>query len=132
MFNSPQSRPASPASGSGSPSPYQNHPRSLSPAPGPRQGPRSMSPGPYGGGPQRPSIPPPGGKRRSNSAGQVRDRRNSPPRPSPMNPNASNMQRIALQLQAVTVPGDVISQPYPLPGGQRKPVPAQGYPGQAL
>ena len=110
--------------------------RSMSPGPyggGPQ---RSMSPGPYGGGPQRPSIPLPAGKRRSNSASQVRDRRNSPPGPSPMNPNASNMQRIPLQLQAVTAPGEVIP-PQHSQGGQRKPVPgpafsAQGFPGQAL
>ncbi|KAL1650978.1 hypothetical protein SLS61_005747 [Didymella pomorum] len=49
--------------------------------------PRSMSPGPYGGGPMAP--PPQMGRPRSNSAGQVSGARRGPaPGPSPMNPNA--------------------------------------------
>jgi hypothetical protein len=80
-----------------------------------------MSPGPYGGGRQRPTIPSPGGKRRSNSAGAVRERRNSPVGPSPMNPN---VQRVPMQLQAVTAPGQVGSQSPPQ-GVARKPVPGQ-------
>ena len=90
--------------------------RAMSPGPGPAQ--RSMSPGPYGGGPQRPNVLPPGGKRRSNSASQVRDRRMSPPGSSPMNPNA-NLQRVPTQLQAMSAFGD-LSQSM-----QRKPVPGQ-------
>lgn len=118
MFGPGQPRPLSPAGGRSSPS---NHYREQVPVfPGARPGPRSMSPGPYGGGPQRPNIPPPGGKRRSNSASQVRDRRNSPPGPSPMNPNASNISRMPMpmQLQAGVAAGDAT---YP----QRKPVPGQ-------
>lgn len=122
MFGSPVARPTSPAGGRGSPGPYSRDPRSMSPPPRPVQ--RSMSPGPYGGGPERPSMPPPGTKRRSNSASQVRERRNSPPGPSPMNPNANNMQRIPLQLQAVTAPGQLIPSSQP-PAGLRKPVPGQ-------
>lgn len=52
--------------------------------------PRSMSPGPYGGGPMAP--PPQMGRPRSNSAGQVNGARRGPaPGPSPMNPNAGSM-----------------------------------------
>lgn len=114
-----QQRPASPANGRGSPSPFPQALRPGSPNPAPYQ--RSMSPGPYGGGPQRPTIPPPGGKARSNSASAVRDRRNSPPGPSPMNPN---VQRVPMHLQAVTAPGQVLSQSPPQ-SVARKPVPGQ-------
>lgn len=108
----PQPRPLSPASGRNSP-----HPPSISPAngrmsPGPRSmspamnmnmnngrarsnsnalpyagPPRSMSPGPYGGGPQQMAPPQQMQRPRSNSASQIQARRNSPPGPSPMNPN---------------------------------------------
>ncbi|MCJ1260818.1 hypothetical protein MMC22_000681 [Lobaria immixta] len=122
MFGSPIPRAASPAGGRGSPTPYSRDPRAMSPTPRPVQ--RSMSPGPYGGGPQHAIIPPPGTRRRSNSASQVRERRNSPPGPSPMNPNASNMQRIPLQLQAITAPGQLIPQSHSQKG-LRKPVPGQ-------
>ncbi|MCJ1461766.1 hypothetical protein MMC07_000365 [Pseudocyphellaria aurata] len=122
MFGSPVPRPTSPASGRGSPGPYSRDPRSMSPVP--RPVPRSISPGPYGGGPERPTIPPSGTKRRSNSASQVRERRNSPPGPSPMNPHVNNVQRIPLQLQAVTAPGQLIPQSH-TPTGLRKPVPGQ-------
>ena len=81
-----------------------------------------MSPGPYGGGPQRPAnMPPAGGKRRSNSASDLRDRRQSPPGPSPMNPN---VQRVPMQLQAVTSPDQALNQSPP-PTMARKPVPGQ-------
>ncbi|MCJ1388852.1 hypothetical protein MMC18_001702 [Xylographa bjoerkii] len=50
---------------------------------------RSMSPGPYGGGPQQ-TVLTPAGKPRSNSAGEIREKLNSPPGPSPMNPNAQS------------------------------------------
>ena len=84
-----------------------------------------MSPGPYGGGPQRANIPPPGQKRRSNSASDVRERRNSPPGPSPMNPNATNSpqgsQKVPMQLQAITPPHSLRTATPPT----RKPVPGQ-------
>ncbi|KAI9710857.1 MAG: hypothetical protein M1812_007309 [Candelaria pacifica] len=87
------SRPMSPGAG-----PYAQPPRPLSPGgrarqPQPHFGgkPRSVSPGPYGGGQQRPT--PPVSRRRSNSASQVMARRASPPGPSPMNPNAAAIQR---------------------------------------
>lgn len=114
-----QQRPASPVNGRASPSPFPQALRPGSPNPAPGQ--RSMSPGPYGGGSQRPAIPPPGGKARSNSASAVRDRRNSPPGPSPMNPN---VQRVPMHLQAVTAPGQVLSQS-PSQSVARKPVPGQ-------
>ena len=117
MFGPGIPRPLSPASGRGSPNPYVRESRTMSPGPGPVQ--RSMSPGPYGGGPQRPNFPPPGSKRRSNSASQVRERRMSPPGPSPMNPNAGSLQRVPLQLQAMSAFGDIP------PNMQRKPVPGQ-------
>ncbi|KAL9619072.1 MAG: hypothetical protein Q9160_006248 [Pyrenula sp. 1 TL-2023] len=80
----PQPRPMSPA-------PYNQPPRPLSPglqkprSPAPQK--RSMSPGPYGGGPGGVKPPPAvGQRRRSNSTGavSVRDKRNSPPGPSPL------------------------------------------------
>ncbi|KAI4249418.1 MAG: hypothetical protein L6R42_008999 [Xanthoria sp. 1 TBL-2021] len=128
MFNSGQQRPMSPSSGRGSPSPYDRGPRGM--APGPHGGQRSMSPGPYGGGPQRPNIPPPGGRRRSNSASEVRERRMSPPGPSPMNPNAqgilSGAQKVPLQQQAVVRPDQVpLSSSPPASIPARKPVPGQ-------
>ncbi|KAF1916402.1 hypothetical protein BDU57DRAFT_556637 [Ampelomyces quisqualis] len=52
--------------------------------------PRSMSPGPYGGGPQM--SPPRMGRPRSNSANQATNPRRGPaPGPSPMNPHAGPM-----------------------------------------
>ncbi|KAL5422794.1 hypothetical protein PMIN04_004409 [Paraphaeosphaeria minitans] len=80
----------SPAPRSVSPGPRQMPPpqgraRSSSNAPNVNQ-PRSMSPGPYGGGPQM-APPPQMGRPRSNSASQI-SRRGSPPGLSPMNPNA--------------------------------------------
>lgn len=121
MMGAGQQRPASPASGRGSPSPYNRAPRPMGPGPNGSQQ-RSMSPGPYGGGPQRPAvIPTPGSKRRSNSASEVRDRRQSPPGPSPMNPN---VQRVPMHLQAVTSPDSTLSQSPPQTMA-RKPVPGQ-------
>ncbi|KAJ4992569.1 variant SH3 domain-containing protein [Stagonosporopsis vannaccii] len=108
--SSPHPPALSPASGRMSPGPRQMHspqmhgPRnrahSNAPYPGSPQArgrsnsnapyagpPRSMSPGPYGGGPMAP--PPQMGRPRSNSASQVHGARRGPaPGPSPMNPNA--------------------------------------------
>ncbi|KAI4109579.1 MAG: hypothetical protein LQ339_001692 [Xanthoria mediterranea] len=128
MFNPGQQRPMSPSSGRGSPSPYDRTPRGM--APGPAGGQCSMSPGPYGGGPQRPHIPPPGGRRRSNSASEVRERRMSPPGPSPMNPNAqgilSGAQKVPSPQQAVVGPDQVpLSSSPPASIPARKPVPGQ-------
>ncbi len=121
MMGPGQQRPASPASGRGSPGPRNRAPRPIGPGHNGSQQ-RSMSPGPYGGGPQRPAnIPTPGGKRRSNSASDLRERRNSPPGPSPMNPN---IQRVPMQLQAVTSPDQALSQSPPQTMA-RKPVPGQ-------
>lgn len=110
-------RSMSPASGRNSPGPalYDQSPRPRSPGSFAKQ-PRSMSPGPYGGGPHRPPTSP-GGRNRSNSASQVRERRNSPPGPSPMNPNARGPQNLPIQL----TPGSPHSQ-VTMP---RKPVPGQ-------
>ncbi|KAL8676463.1 MAG: hypothetical protein Q9186_007024 [Xanthomendoza sp. 1 TL-2023] len=128
MFAPGQPRPMSPNGGRGSPSPYDRAPRGMSPGPYPGQ--RSMSPGPYGGGPQRANMPPAGGKRRSNSASEVRERRMSPPGPSPMNPNArdilSGIQKVPLQQQAVVGSEQAprsTSPPASVPA--RKPVPGQ-------
>ena len=128
IFGPGQQRPMSPSNGRGSPSPYDRAPRGMTSGPHPAQ--RSMSPGPYGGGPQRVNIPPPGSKRRSNSASDVRERRNSPPGPSPMNPNAQNIlsgiQKVPMQLQAITAPDQALpatSPPSSMP--PRKPVPGQ-------
>ncbi|KAL8656629.1 MAG: hypothetical protein Q9226_002611 [Calogaya cf. arnoldii] len=128
MFDPGQQRPMSPSSGRGPPSPYDRAPRGM--APGPHGGQRSMSPGPYGGGPQRPNIPSPGGRRRSNSASEVRERRMSPPGPSPMNPNAqgilSGVQKVPLQQQAAAGPDQVpLSSSPPASIPARKPVPGQ-------
>ncbi|OSS44292.1 hypothetical protein B5807_11034 [Epicoccum nigrum] len=109
--SSPHPPALSPASGRMSPGPRQmpppqmqgsprNRAQSNAPYPGSPQGrgrsssnapyagpPRSMSPGPYGGGPMAP--PPQMSRPRSNSAGQVNGARRGPaPGPSPMNPNA--------------------------------------------
>ncbi|KAI4200354.1 MAG: hypothetical protein LQ350_004002 [Teloschistes chrysophthalmus] len=128
IFGPGQQRPMSPSSGRGSPSPYDRAPRGM--APGPHSGQRSMSPGPYGGGPQRSNMPAPGTKRRSNSASEVRERRMSPPGPSPMNPNAQNIltgaQKGPMQPQAVATPDQALPSPSP-PASMptRKPVPGQ-------
>ncbi|SLM37513.1 SH3 domain [Lasallia pustulata] len=85
------------------PATYNRAPGPMSP--GPFYGQRSMSPGPYGGGPQqRPNVPPLASRRRSNSASEVRERRHSPPGPSPMNPNASIIARLPPQLQPASPP----------------------------
>ena len=114
-------RSMSPAGGRNSPGPvmYDHSPRSGSPGPFTKQ-PRSMSPGPYGGGPQRPPTSP-GGRNRSNSASQVRERRNSPPGPSPMNPHGKSSQRLPIQLTA----GSPQLQASPPTSMLRKPVPGQ-------
>ena len=117
-----QQRPQLPANGRGSPNSQSQGraPRPYKPT-GSQQ--RSMSPGPYGGGPQRPvQIPTPGSKRRSNSASEVSSRRNSPPGPSSLNPN---VQRVPLQLQAVTSPDQALKQSSPQSTMVRKPVPGQ-------
>ncbi len=84
----PPSRPMSPSS-----APYNQTPRPLSPGPivgsprAPRpQQPRSMSPGPYGGGKPPGKIVAANQRKRSSSTGavDVRERRNSPPGPSPL------------------------------------------------
>lgn len=122
IHGSPQQRPASPADGRGSPAPYNRAPRPMSP--GPLRGQRSMSPGPYGGGPQqRTNIPPPVARRRSNSAAEVRERRNSPPGPSPMNPNAGIIARLPPQLQPASPPRSPSQSPPQTLA--RKPVPGQ-------
>ena len=119
MMGPGQQRPASPASGRGSPTPYGGRaPRPMGPN-GSQQ--RSMSPGPYGGGPsQRPAGTPMSGKRRSNSASDLRGGRNSPPGPSRMNPN---IQRIPMQQQAIASPDGLSAPSTPTVG--RKPVPGQ-------
>lgn len=122
IHGSPQQRPASPANGRGSPSPYNRAPRPMSPAS--LRGQRSMSPGPYGGGPQqRTNIPLPAARRRSNSVAEARERRNSPPGPSPMNPNAGIIARLPPQLQPTSPPRTPSqSPPHAL---TRKPLPGQ-------
>ncbi len=117
-----QQRPQSPANGRGLPSPHSQGraPRPYKPT-GSQQ--RSMSPGPYGGGPQQPAkIPTPGSKRRSNSVSEIGSRRTSPLGPSGLNPN---VQRVPMQLQAVTSPDQALSQSPPLNKMARKPVPGQ-------
>ena len=121
MMGPGQQRPASPAGGRGSPSPYNRAPRPQGPSMNGSQQ-RSMSPGPYGGGPQRPpNMPPAGGKRRSNSASDIQERRLSPPGPSPMNPNA---QRVPMQEQRVTSPDSASIRSFTQTPA-RKPVPGQ-------
>jgi hypothetical protein len=102
--------PLPPASGRNSPGPRQMSPHMQGPPRGrsnsnaPQYGPprgrsnsnapyaapqRSMSPGPYGGGPQM-APPPQMGRPRANSANQVGNMRRGPaPGPSPMNPSAA-------------------------------------------
>ncbi|KAF1939587.1 hypothetical protein EJ02DRAFT_253729 [Clathrospora elynae] len=109
--NSPRpSGPMSPSQRSMSPGPRQMSPKQMQGPPGargnsnaPQHGPprgrsnsnapyagppRSMSPGPYGGGPQM-APPPQMGRPRANSANQASNPRRGPVAgPSPMNPNA--------------------------------------------
>ena len=85
---SPMGRPMSPGGMRGPMSPgFNQAPRPMSP--GPRGGPsnRSMSPGPYGG---RNGPPPMAAvtRRRSNSASNSREKRNSPAGPSKLGPGA--------------------------------------------
>jgi hypothetical protein len=77
---------------SNSNAPQYGPPRGRSNSNAPYAGPpRSMSPGPYGGGPQM-APPPQMGRPRSNSANQASSMRRGPaPGPSPMNPNAGPM-----------------------------------------
>ncbi|KAF1848195.1 uncharacterized protein K460DRAFT_68926 [Cucurbitaria berberidis CBS 394.84] len=105
--------PMSPSQRSMSPGPRQMSPRQMQGPPrgransnAPQYGPprgrsnsnapyaqpqRSMSPGPYGGGPQM-APPPQMGRPRSNSASQAGNPRRGPaPGPSPMNPSAGPM-----------------------------------------
>ena len=122
MMGPGQQRPQSPASGPGSPNLHTQGraDRPYTPAGGQQ---RSMSPGPCGGGPQRPAkIPTPGSKRRSNSVSEISSRRTSPLGPSGLNPN---VQRVPMQLQAVTSPDHTVTQSPPRTTMARKPVPGQ-------
>ena len=110
----PQLRPMSPVSGYSSTTSSSAPPSDL---PETVRGPqRSMSPGPYGGGPQQKNIRPLEGRRRSNSVSDLRGRTDGPPGPSPMNPNGrtavKGAQKLPMPLQAMSPP-------------VRKPVPAQ-------
>ncbi|KAF2819514.1 hypothetical protein CC86DRAFT_306844, partial [Ophiobolus disseminans] len=88
---SPQMQ-GSPRSRSNSNAPQFGPPRGRSNSNAPYAGPpRSMSPGPYGGGPQM-APPPQMGRPRANSASQLSNQRRGPaPGPSPMNPNGGPM-----------------------------------------
>lgn len=81
-----------PRSRSNSNAPQYGPPRERSNSNAPYAGPpRSMSPGPYGGGPQMAPPPQMEGRPRSNSAGQPGPRRGpAAPGPSPMNPNVAS------------------------------------------
>ena len=87
---SPAPRSMSPASRQMSPPHMDGAPRARSNSNAPYMQPqRSMSPGPYGGGPQA-APPPEMGRPRSNSASQASNPRRGPaPGPSPMNPNTA-------------------------------------------
>ncbi|KAF1357940.1 hypothetical protein EJ07DRAFT_126754, partial [Lizonia empirigonia] len=118
---SPGPRSMSPGPRQGPPPHMQGPPRnrahSNAPYPGSPQGrgransnapyagpPRSMSPGPYGGGPMAP--PPQMGRPRSNSASQVGGARRGPaPGPSPMNPNAGPTPMTSAVPSRKPVPG---------------------------
>ncbi|KAI9736653.1 MAG: hypothetical protein M1834_000857 [Cirrosporium novae-zelandiae] len=139
-----QQRPMSPAGRPGQPRPMspagQRRPmspagqmRPMSPAgqrrPGPPpnmrgpHAPRSMSPGPYGGGPQpQPPRIPRESRRRSNSASAVRERRNSPPGPSPLantqlNPN-NKPRASVMPIDPSLNQAAIAMQPRPPPSAQ--------------
>ncbi|MCJ1380944.1 hypothetical protein MMC17_004053 [Xylographa soralifera] len=103
--------------------PSENPPSGIRvPAQGQASAPRSMSPGPYGGGPQQAAASP-DGKPRSNSAGDVRGKRNSPPGPSPMNPNVQSTTRSSegtqgssTLVQSVATLNDIPPKRKPVPG----------------
>jgi hypothetical protein len=112
--------------------PMVTTPRSQSPALNPNPVKRSMSPGPYGGGPQMKNDDP-RGRSRSNSAGDAQPRRTGGPGPSPMNPAAQAIKdvkelQLPIQLQSPReapasqeLPTDTVSSPgTPV---TRKPVP---------
>lgn len=120
-----------------SPAPSNNvNARSASPALNPGASPnmtkRSMSPGPYGGGPQ-PAPNPAYLRQRSNSAGDARQRPNAPLRSSPMNPNNTAVSQASSQTlpQSLSVGSEsTVASPAPVPAQQsppssvaRKPVP---------
>ncbi|KAH7350294.1 hypothetical protein BKA66DRAFT_447011 [Pyrenochaeta sp. MPI-SDFR-AT-0127] len=89
---SPPHMQGAPRARSNSNAPQYGPPRGRSNSNAPYAAPqRSMSPGPYGGGPQM-APPPEMGRPRSNSASQAGNPRRGPaPGPSPMNPNAGPM-----------------------------------------
>ena len=78
----PQHSPLAPAGGRGFSNPSVQSLPSQAQNFRPQQ--RSMSPGPYGGGPQRPNFIPQGSQRRSNSAGNINDKARATPGPSPL------------------------------------------------
>lgn len=75
-----------------------NVPRSTSPALNSKPAQRSMSPGPYGGGPM-PKTDDTRGRSRSNSAGDVQARRAAGHGPSPMNPASRAAKDLELPIQ---------------------------------
>ncbi|MCJ1398212.1 hypothetical protein MMC11_001409 [Xylographa trunciseda] len=92
------------------------------PAQGQNSIPRSMSPGPYGGGPQQ-MVLPPAGKARSNSVGEIREKRNSPPGPSRMNPNSQPSTQVSegshglpSSIPSVATTNDTPPKRKPVPG----------------
>ena len=89
---------AQPCNDSPSPMATDNKPRSTSPALHSNAGKRSMSPDPYGGGPEQKSEDL-RGRSRSNSAGDAPVRRAGGHGPSPMNPAAQAAKDFDLPIQ---------------------------------
>ncbi|MCJ1432293.1 hypothetical protein MMC27_001649 [Xylographa pallens] len=92
------------------------------PAQGQDSVPRSMTHGPYAGGTQ-PAVISPGGKLRSNSAGDDREKRNNPLGLSPMNPKAhsttrslESIQGSSNSVQSVATFNDTPPKRKPVPG----------------
>ena len=115
-----------PVARTASPSSSMEPQRSASPALNPRPVQRSMSPGPYGGGPQQQLAPPALGRLRSNSADDVHEKRVAPG-PSPMNPGmkVANQSSPNFQMAPIQIPAAAQENSVPASPVTRKPVPRQ-------
>lgn len=120
------SRAESPAQAPQAPSGLSNAvPRSTSSALNANPVKRSVSPGPYGGGPQS-KVQSPVARSRSNSMSDMKQARKEAPGPSPMNPSGAESKDITLPIQFPALsPALAQSQTSSIPSSPvtRKPVP---------
>ena len=84
---------------------------------------RSISPGPYGGGPQQ-TVVSPGSKPRSNSTCEIHEKSNNSPGLKPVNPNTHSVAQALEGVQGAPTSAQSLATPNDTPP-KRKPVPGR-------